>query len=59
MYTSKDLDNMINEEETLLQFIQNSSLEFYGLKPSREYLESYSDKELNSLINELDYLWSK
>lgn len=44
MYTSKDLDNMINEEETLLQFIQNSSLEFYGLKPNREYLESYSDK---------------
>lgn len=59
MYTSKDLDNMVNEEETLLQFIQNSSLEFYGLKPSREYLESYSDEELNSLINELDYLWTK
>lgn len=59
MYTYKNLDDEVNEEETLLQFIQNSCLEFYDEYVNRDTLESLTCEELNELINELDYLWGK
>lgn len=58
-YTVHDLDAKVNDEETLLEFIQNSFKEFYGDEITRADLENMTDCELNMVVEELDYLWEK
>lgn len=59
MYTKNDLDKKVNEDETLLQFIQNSHKEFYDTSITREEVEQLSVEDLNGLIEHLDDLWTK
>lgn len=57
--TSRNLDEKVNENETLLDYIQNSFKCFYDDDITRDELEAMTDEEFNMLVEELDYLWSK
>lgn len=53
-YTHKDLNEMINEDETLLEFIRDSELAF-GLDEAD--LDKMSTEELNMYIIKLDTMY--
>lgn len=53
------LDEKINEDETLRDFIKNSHEEFYENKLTDEYIDSLDEISLTELIDHLDYLWLK
>ena len=59
MYATEDLDLKVNDTETLLEYIQNSFRNLYGDEVTRDDLEAMTNDELNMVINELDYLWTK
>lgn len=52
----ENLDVMVNEEETLREFIRNTENEFDLVE---EDLESMSDEEFEEYVEFLDDLWNK
>ena len=58
-YTREDLDTQINSDETLSQYIINSTLHFYNEVATREELDVLSDEEVNDLVEHFDMLWDK
>lgn len=54
LFTVADLDKLVNEEETLREFIAGSEEEF---NLPCAVLDSMSDAELNAYIRRIDNLW--
>lgn len=50
-YTLKDLNTMVNDEETLLEYIRDSEKEFN--LPEKKL----TDSNINSYVRRLDLLW--
>ncbi len=53
------LDEKVNEDETLRDFIKISHKEFYETELTDEYIGSLDEIKLSTLVDHLDYLWLK
>lgn len=53
------LDEKVNEEETLRDFIKNSFKYFYEDEITDGELDSLNEINLSNLADHLDYLWTK
>jgi len=56
MISEEYLNNKVNENETLFQFIRSSEREF-GME--EKYLTEMTDKEFSDYLDFLDELWCK
>ena len=54
-YTVKDLDKLVNNEETLREYIRNTEKEF---SLEQKMLDNISDNELNDYVTHLDLRWA-